>query len=223
MKAIMKSIKPKTCANIMNLIQSILVIKNKREAMAIQKLIDVQGYAEIYVYCSKINKKHYHLIESIDTDIGKKEYEIDYYIGSEDYLDYCYEGKIAFKFRCYKIEEIEVGTKENIDQKDYSTFYSSVDEMKLFKASCLDAYKILKYAGYCDDFFRAYKYKIYAIHISDLEIFDKPKELSEFKHYKRFDCYNADFDYTTTEYRKIRLTKAPQNFCCVEVCRSYKS
>lgn len=35
MKAIMKSIKPKACANIMNLIQSILVIKNKREATAI--------------------------------------------------------------------------------------------------------------------------------------------------------------------------------------------
>ena len=84
----MKTIKPKTCANIMNFIQSILVIKNKREADAIQKLIDEYGYADIYVYCTKCDIK------------GARE-------------NFTFEqlkllGKVAFKFRCYKVEEIEL-------------------------------------------------------------------------------------------------------------------
>ena len=49
----MISIKPKWCAKIMNGEKTIEVRKNKALATAIQKLIDENGYAEIYVYCSK--------------------------------------------------------------------------------------------------------------------------------------------------------------------------
>ena len=51
-----------------------------------------------------------------------------------------------------------------------------------------------------------------AIHISKVEIFDKPKELSEFKNYKKFVSY----DYTHTkkyiEWELRLLTKAPQSW-----------
>jgi predicted transcriptional regulator len=53
----------------------------------------------------------------------------------------------------------------------------------------------------------------YEIHISDLEIFDEPKELSEFKQPR--DSYGK-VNWNTNEYYYMNLTKAPQNFCYVE-------
>lgn len=216
MKAIMISIKPKWVAKILNGDKTIEVRKNKALASAIQKLIDKQGYADIYVYCSKDGDNHLHKLydHSTDETLG---YSTFYYqvnnVGKWGIEPVPLNGKVVFKFRCYKVEEIEIGTKKNTEQKDYSTFYSSIDEMKLLKTSCLDAYEMLKYAGYCDDFLRAYKYKVYAIHISDLEIFDKPKEISEFKPYTCNQC-----DFQLCSYCNMRpLTKAPQNFCYVKV------
>lgn len=62
----------------------------------------------------------------------------------------------------------------------------------------------------------------YAIHITKLEIFDEPKELSEFRHYNKPSCdscpfqYSVDCDYhREVECDDIPLTKAPQNMCYV--------
>ena len=71
MKAIMISIKPKWCAKIMNGEKTIEVRKNKALANAIQKLIDENEYADIYVYCTKDKS----LIYTDGTD-GKGEFEL---------------------------------------------------------------------------------------------------------------------------------------------------
>lgn len=208
MKAIMISIKPKWCALMMNGEKTIEVRKNKALANAIQKLIDENGYADIYVYCSKINKKHYHLIESIDTDTGKTEYEIDYYIGSEGYLDSCYEGKVAFKFRCYKVEEVE-SRKYSVYQFPYT---ETLDDYELLFKSCLTTKEL--------DNYLAYDKKGYAIHIADLEIFDKPKELSEFYTTKLDEDLIKRLDNSIQLENGTwvkRITKAPQNMCYVEI------
>ena len=214
MKAIMISDKAKWCVLMMNGKKIVEVRTSKALATAIQKLIDENGYADIYVYCSKIQRKHYHLIEVVDTDTDKTEYEIDYYIGSGDYLDYCYEGKVAFKFRCYKVEAIDV----------------RLGHPKIYVGACIDDLWCLD-NGYHDK-----NYMVNAIHISDLEIFDKPKEISEF--YKigyleeeyAIESHISDIegcdggvneDYIDNLYEELdkqyQLTKAPQNFCYVEV------
>lgn len=57
---------------------------------------------------------------------------------------------------------------------------------------------------------------IYCIHISDLEIFDKPKELSEFS----VRCPKADVKFDGVKGKMLaykQLTKAPQNFVYIEV------
>ena len=55
----------------------------------------------------------------------------------------------------------------------------------------------------------------YAWFIEDLVIFDKPKELSEFKIKKKHTRFGTKFDRT---YETIEpLTKAPQSWCYVEV------
>ena len=85
-------------------------------------------------------------------------------------------GKVVFKFRCHEAKEIswQIGLHE-LEQQSFSDFLDKC---------CLGYFELKDYLN---------KENGYAIHISDLEIFDEPKKLSEFK-------------------RK----KAPQNFCYVE-------
>ena len=208
MKAIVKTIKPKTCANIMNRNQSILVIKNKREATAIQKLIDENGYADIYAYCSKSNTQYLVGSKNKVCEILTKAADTRF---SPNIGKYTGNGKVLFKFRCYEMEEI----------LNYGLARRSEMMMEeLLKGSCLTMEQLNKYAPhkeYDDDDY------IYTIHISDLEIFDQPKELSEF--------YKVGFDKALKESlnskpyplssvcieKQYQLTKAPQNMCYVEV------
>lgn len=189
MRAIVKTIKPKICANIMNHIQSILVTKNKKEVAAVQKLIDKYGYADIYVYCSKGNKKDWHLIEVVDTDTGWEGYEYDYYIGSKGYLDWCLESKIVAKFTVRKVEDIyecfNVLLPEKFTRSKYcdNTFTGyitpTIDHIEFLEKSCLTKNEIHKYF-YTNKTQPKIRKCGYAYHIEDLVIFDKPKELSEF-------------------------------------------
>lgn len=202
MKVIMKTIKPKTCANIINLIQSILVIKSKREATAIQKLIDAYGFAEIYAYCSKSNTQYLvgskNKVCEIITKSANTRFSpsIDKYTGN---------GKVLFKFRCYKVEEIGMW-----NYSEYGT--PTLMENSLCLYSCLNFLELKDYL----------KGKIgYAIHISDLEIFDRPRDVSEFHTNIKKEppeellCPECGKPMEYYEYKY--LTKAPQNFCYVEV------
>jgi len=189
MKAIMISIKPKWCAKIMNGEKTIEVRKNKALANAIQKLIDEYGYAEIYVYCTKSSLKV----------SGKYGYKKELVVNGN-----VVNGKVPFKFRCYKVEEIISAETIGVPM----CFTHNLFEKDLCKKSCLTPY----------DFNDYLKGKIgYAIHIRNLEIFDRPKELSEFKFYKKFVSYDYTYTRKYIEYELHPLTKAPQNFCYVEV------
>ena len=193
MKAIMISIKPKWCALIMNGEKTIEVRKNKALASAIQKLIDENGYADIYAYCSKneylyrTNKGYFASKKPLA--VGK---------GTDYTFAYSDEGKVVFKFRCYKIRSI---IKRYIPKDSF--IYSSSGCL-LSQDSCL-SYEEL------DNCLKAKigETKGYAIHISDLEIFDKPKWLIDFK----TKVYPNKKDSLITK----TITKAPQNFCYVEV------
>lgn len=204
-KAILISINPKWCAKIMNGEKTIEVRKNKALASAIQKLIDENGYADIYVYCSK-DKKGY-----LTEYCGKETNEHLYWsfdLGKANGLN----GKVLFKFRCYKVEEI-VLNKNHFVNEQYST--DELDYEELLKQSCL-TYKEL------DDYLQC---EIgYAIHISDLKIFDKPKELSELKVKRKInECSGCKYLDTNTYEHCIKceetrlLTKAPQNMIYIEV------
>ena len=187
MKAILISGKPKWSALIMNGDKTKEIRKNKALAKAIQKLIDEYGYADIYWYCSK-GKPYLHY--------GYNKYGREVLchnektFGSSPLLN----GKVLFKFRCYKVEELswQIGLYE-LDQQSFSDFLDK---------SCL---------GFCELKNYLNKKNGFAIHISDLKIFDKPKELCDFFYLK--PCFIAG-DNTP---RKERIHKAPQNFCYVEI------
>lgn len=217
MKAILMSIKPKWVAKILNGEKTIEIRKNKALASAIQKLINENGYADIYVYCSKDDDLGCIKKTSKDKYVCGKEFDINDF----DYLASGYngKGKVVFKFCCYKVEEIPIW-------KSY--WYAN-------KKTCLSEEEIKKYL---DVYFELDVCRIvgYAIHINDLEIFDRPKELSEFykfgylKEKIKFgkeieelknisivpDKYYVEVNYRIID-KSFRLTKAPQNFYYVEV------
>jgi predicted transcriptional regulator len=193
----MISIKPKYCALEMNGVKSIEVRRNKALANAIQKLIDKYGYADIYVYCSKDSMGY--LTEYRSKETGKH-LHWSYHLGKANGLN----GKVVFKFRCYKVDDYVNGRKWS--WKVGAPMWGACNDYEyILKDTCLTDDELRNYA---DDL------SFYAIHISDLEIFDKPKELSEFKQPR--DSYGK-VNWNTNEYYYMNLTKAPQNFCYVEV------
>lgn len=210
MKAIMISIKPKWCAEIMNGNKTIEVRKNKALASAIQKLIDEYGYADFYVYCSK-GKPNLWLpyeYDCFELDEASQPYLSDKPIID---IDTKTNGKVVFKFRCYKVEEITIGEDRRgslFGSCHYGYHTKSLRPNLLMEQSCLDVKELIDYLG---------RKTGYAIHISDLEIFDRPKELWEFETTKQHLV--GVVGQTQPILQNIRLTKAPQNFCYVEVER----
>jgi len=197
-KAIMIADKPIWCSRIMNGDKLLEIRKNKALYKATMKLIEEQGYATFFMYCSKGNKKNYHLIEVVDTDTGWEGYEYDYYIGSKGYLDWCLEGKVVAKFTVRKVEELRI--KQGIGWA--TDTIKGTQEIE--KLSCVNRFDLYQY---CKGF-------AYAYHIEDLVIFDIPKELSEFK--RKYYPQYAGMSKNTIHYELEPITKAPQNFCYVE-------
>lgn len=197
-KAIMISDKPRYCAKIMNGEKTIEVRRNKALASAIQKLIGENGYADIYVYCTKeLTRLYGEQSPFIENHLNY--FADDFSEGFDSNNTGFLNGKVIFKFRCYKVEEIKY------DEKSLACYTECMNYIKLQLRSCLDLEEIHLYLK---------GKKSYAIHISDLEIFDKPKELCEFESTKQ---RLVDVGQIQPILQNIRLTKAPQNFCYIEV------
>lgn len=215
MKSLLIAIKPKWCAKIMNGNKTIEVRKNKALASAIQKLIDKYGYADIYVYCSKNG-----------VDINGMPTELVDYRGCAIYNQFQLmpkgskatsddeqprlNGKVIFKFRCYKVEEI----KYHFGYYDMGEWAESY----ILENSCLSAEELDNYLQASKEYDETKVSRVYgyAIHISNLEIFDKPKELSEFGCYKTVSHYDYNKDCLVEEKSLLPLTKAPQNMVYIE-------
>lgn len=174
----------------MNGKKSIEVRKNKALANAIQKLIDEYGYAEIYVYCTKDTKDY--LVWGTNLIDDSIVYGTEINASGERNGN----GKVMFKFRCYKVDKWEI----------YPNNIPNENDNQLLEKSCLSLNELVNYSS---------GKPVYAIHINDLEIFDKPKELSEFD--KCILTEDLSHDNIIHIHQRFKTTKAPQNFCYVEV------
>lgn len=147
---------------------------------------------DVYIYCTKDNKNGLHwnthkwVCVNNDTDVLK---------------EICFNGKVVAKFTLNKVEKINSYLEPEQWYKTNDT--SGAD---LIKKSCL-TFKEL------DDYLLSGNG--YAWHIDNLEIFNKPKELSEFYGTKQYfvGCGNA-IDNTP---RYAQLHRASQSWCYVEV------
>lgn len=224
MKAILKSIRPQHDKNILNGLKLIELDKSAPKEWKDYlsgKTKEKPKPREVFIYCTKdlnallrfIDNRYMFL--SCSTLTRKQEFE------SGKYLN----GKVVAKFTLNKVEKIEVGTQEDHIKGLYQGFYSSMNPNELLNKSCINSCAtILEYAGFDfrhNDNFKCWRKNIYAWHIDDLVIFDKPKELSE------FEVWGIDYptgiidplhDCNVYYKKKLKpLTRAPQSWCYVEI------
>lgn len=77
----------------------------------------------------------------------------------------------------YEVEEIQ--NKLTSNNSHLELFTDSLIEKELFEKSCLNRYEMFSYLT--KDFTKKDESRGYAIHIKNLHIFDKPRELSEYR------------------------------------------
>ena len=110
-----------------------------------------------------------------------------------------FKGKVGLKFTLNKVEKFEWESCG----RDNDGYWKDNGDRFVLKPTCLTY----------DELFAYIKSGIgYAWYISNLVIFDKPKELSEFK-VRRNDC---PFPCSICNVTYCQLKKAPQSWCYVE-------
>ena len=189
MKSILISIKPKWVAKILNGEKTIEIRKTMPKC-------DLP--IDVYIYCTKEDTLSILTINCKDTfTIGK-----DFILNDFGYLNSGYEGKgkVVAKFTLNKVDRYVNGC--NVAKK-YPTFN---DFEKILTPACLYTDEL---ENYCEDL------SFYAWHISNLKIFDKPKELNEFYPYCKDEKCEYRKNHCSICYR-IPLTKAPQNMVYIE-------
>nr|DAW22980.1 MAG TPA: hypothetical protein [Caudoviricetes sp.] len=123
------------------------------------------------------------------------------YIYADDHshnaFDRCWNGSVVGEFICNNITEDTMG--ENCDI--------------LCVNGCMGLDQIKSYGG---------NKKLYGWHISDLKIYETPKELTEFHTWKKCkSCSKSGYESTACIYDEncmvpVAITKAPQSWCYVE-------
>ncbi len=190
MKAILISRKPKECANILNLIQSILVLKTMPKC---NLPIDV------YIYCTK-DKKH------------KLEY-CGYNGGcwsANDGGEY-FNGKIVAKFTLNKISAVKYQEEVTEDSKLFNQLTCLTDEE-------LDKYlhKSSGYAWHIDNLEIFDKPKELR-EFEKVGSYNNPTIKCNKREQGRCNYGKSPFTGKWIGCEKARLTKSPQSFCYVEV------
>ncbi len=117
-------------------------------------------------------------------------------------------GKVIGEFTCDRIDEYDDDTIFSFRHEDYARW----NDFGLDRA-CMHPEDFQNYAD---------GKWLYGWHISDLKIYDKPKELTEFHTWKKCkSCSKSGYESTACIYDEncmvpVVITKAPQSWCYVE-------
>lgn len=198
MKKILISVRPKWCEK----------IASGKKTIEVRKTAPKEVPFKCYIYATKATKWFHSGIIVTSNELlwlsnGKIKMGDGFglWANGEDYQ--CVNGKVIGEFVCDKILEIEVfknGAIENF-------WFYNLDK------SCLSFDEMGAYIG---------KGNIgYGWHISDLKIYDKPKELSEFNRpcsYAGlcFSCDRAKFTSKGDRICQTMITRPPQSWQFVE-------
>lgn len=150
MRSIMLSIKPKYVA----------LIANRKKTIEVRKTAPKQVPFKCYIYCTYPKKPAYTL-----------------WLNRRTKNKFLADGKVIGEFVCDKVFLLhpytyDGGSADLERRKFIQTFEGSSKENEILAATCLTQDEMFDYIG-------AGNYG-YGWHISDLKIYDKPKELSEF-------------------------------------------
>ena len=204
MKAMIVVLSPRESRDLLNGDLSVLVRKKFPK--------DYVGW--VYIYCTKGGKYLFKDIYAEKNGEGKL-----YYVDDKEHDSWSQQlnGKVVAKFLCDKVEKlIDRDTKE---KNHYSLGTETLQIDELEKMSCLTIQELVKYIGKGTEW-RKGKYG-YAIHITKVEPFDKPKEINEFIicRERKHKCKQKFSDYPCKKCVSMNLlTRAPRNgWCYMEV------
>lgn len=201
MKAILISIQPKWVEKIANGEKTIEVRKTAPKCEVPFKC---------YIYCSKDNANEIVLLKNY-----KNRFIFGDYRNADGHFYTIANGKVIGEFICDKIDEI-VPDYNPVTTKFYYGYVADTE------ATCLSEEELQKYGK---------NKSLYFWHISDLKIYDKPKELREFRKpldrvwgsYCNDYCDRGCISFGSTDYScndywdwEKGLTRAPSNWCYVE-------
>lgn len=182
MKSVLISIQPKWCELIANGEKTIEIRKTKPR---------IDTPFKCYIYCTKekiigdfilCKSKELSDLFGFNVTVGVNK-------GFAKEEDLQLKGKVIGEFVCNKIQNL------------FSNSHFWLDE-NIVNKTCLNNNEIREYANGAD--------KIYGWHISNLKIYDKPKELSEFY----IEC-KYEIDYKGDWFNYKPLTRPPQSWCYV--------
>lgn len=222
MKAIMISIRPQWVAKILN----------GEKTLEIRKRFPKDYVGWVYIYCTKGGALLF------------KEYNTNTYLVEEENKTYrphyALNGKVVARFWCDKVETFRCNITGNLKDGFFKAKpYCKVIEDGIANYNCDDEFEeILKNAQLTNKELAQFLgdkecpyggwYVFNAIHITKLEIFDKPRELSEFKRYSAKSYPLSALPKTKEKYKEfnsiedfnkyvLRVMKAPQSFCYIEI------
>ena len=201
-KAVMLSIRPKWCQKIASGKKTIEVRKTKPK---------LETPFKCYIYCTRDkhlafmqNQTGTNLMACMDVDAA---IPVGGAIGN---------GKIIGEFTCDWIQSFDSAYSEWAYAVAPSGSVMPMHETKALdlcqKDGCLSDDDVLSYFGDED-------WKAYFWHISDLRIYDTPRELSEFQRATDpCDSCHAEYTWECTGYKKFSgdIKSPPQSWCYVE-------
>lgn len=187
MESVLLSVRPKWCELIANGEKTVEVRKTKPK---------LNTPFKCYIYCTKselLTRSHYN--NRIYVATSK-----DHQKALERNGNITLSGKIIGEFICDKITSFSFDTYYHTlthRHGGYNVSLGAFSEQELYSKSCLSFADIYEYIG------ERYGY---AWHISNLVIYDEPKELSDFTRLRK----------TKFGYEPVKIERPPQSWCYVE-------
>ena len=204
--SVMLSVQPRWCVQILDGTKTSEVRKNAPR---------IKGPFKVYLYCTMGG-----LPKFVYNELLKKE---SIYVKHPELIN----GKVVGEFICDKITKLDRrGSGHNFDYCYLPLNVLGNDdvepEIAAVKNSCVSKEELHAYAGENES--------LYVWNISNLVVYDEPKELSEFKtlpcnkpesaceNCKHLEVINTPNSYEVNCYREdgVCLTKAPQSWCYVQ-------
>lgn len=170
-KSVLISIQPKWCELIANGKKTVEVRKTRP---------NINTPFKCYIYCTKNTKLQFWT--------GKRYSYVDDH--SHNAFDTCGNAKVIGEFMCNEIIEIFAGVEvhNELPSRPIENWLDWDGEDDIPTAACLSPDEIMSYLNH--------EYTGYVWYISDLKIYDKPRELSEFYVY----CDRCDKHPISCEY-----------------------